>query len=118
MTACSVLPDLGLAISRQQMSLRGVAYLKFNVCNCGDVVNAFMKKRAFSNSVDPDETSHNASSHQVYPICHVKQIFDNRVDNIKSYMNQDLFHFVEQIMPSYIMHQSFLSTAPPPAPRG
>ena len=63
MTASSVWPDLGLAI-RQQMSPRGVAYLKFNVCNCGDVVNAFMKKRAFSNSVDPDETLHNASSHQ------------------------------------------------------
>ena len=44
------------------MLYRGVACLKFNVRNCGDVVNAFLqqqknKKGAFTNSVDPNETS-------------------------------------------------------------
>ena len=32
--------------------------------NCGDVVNAFMKKGVFTNSVDPDETLRNAASHK------------------------------------------------------
>ena len=37
----------------------GVACLKFNERNCGDAVNALMQnpKGAFTNSVDPDETS-------------------------------------------------------------
>ena len=47
---------------------QGVACLKFNVRNCGDVVDAFYAKisqmGAFTNSVDPDETPHNAVSHQ------------------------------------------------------
>ena len=42
----------------------GVACLKFNVRNCGEVVNAFMQNVNFTNSVDPDETPHNAASHQ------------------------------------------------------
>ena len=49
-------------------SSRGVACLKFNVGNCGDVFNTFMKKKikksAFTYSVDPDETPQNAASHQ------------------------------------------------------
>ena len=50
------------------MAYRGVACLKFNVRNYGDVIKAFMKKipkkRTFANSVDPDETPQNAASHQ------------------------------------------------------
>ena len=46
----------------------GEACLKFHVCNCGDVVNALtsmlIQKGAFTNSVDPVETPHNAASHQ------------------------------------------------------
>ena len=30
---------------------------------CGDVVNAFMKKGVFTNSVNLDETPHNVASH-------------------------------------------------------
>ena len=45
----------------------GVACLKINVRNYGDVVNAFMQtycqKGAFTNRVDPDETPQNAASH-------------------------------------------------------
>ena len=68
----------------------GVACLKFNARNCGDVVNALnMQNVNFTNSVDPDETPHN----RVCAICHVKHILGNG-GNIKSYMNQDLFHFV------------------------
>ena len=44
---------------------RSTSYcLKFNVRDCGDVGNAFIEKRAFTNSVDPDETPHNAVSRQ------------------------------------------------------
>ena len=74
------------------MNSRGEACLKFNVCNCGDLVNVFIEKtskyRAFTHSVDPGETSHNATSHQGLCYCHVT------VDNIKPYMDQDLFYFV------------------------
>ena len=48
-------------------TLRGVVCLKFNVCNCRDVVNAFIqtiKKGAFTNSIDTDEMRHNKVSHQ------------------------------------------------------
>ena len=44
------------------------AYLKFDVGNCGDVVNASMKKKtkkgAFTKSIDQDETPQNVVSHQ------------------------------------------------------
>ena len=55
---------------------RDVAYLKFNVRNCGDVVNAgkISIKGAFANSVDPDETPQYAVSHRLCAICHVKHI--------------------------------------------
>ena len=48
----------------------GVTCLNFNVRNCGDVVNTFMrgggdpKEGTFANSVDPDETPQTAASHQ------------------------------------------------------
>ena len=46
---------------------RDVACLKFDVGNCGDVVNALMKRKfqkgAFTNSIDPDETPQNVASH-------------------------------------------------------
>ena len=44
----------------------GVNCLKFNIRNCGDVVNVFLqiiKKGAFTNSEDPDDTRQNAASH-------------------------------------------------------
>ena len=34
-----------LGTKQEQMDNKGVACLKFNVRNCGDVVNAFMQKR-------------------------------------------------------------------------
>ena len=54
-------------ISYFHKQTRGLASLKFNIRNCGDVVNVFMqtiKKGAFTNSVDPDDTPQNAASHQ------------------------------------------------------
>ena len=58
---------------------RDVAYLKFNVRSCGDVVNAGKKsiKGAFTNSVDQDETPQYAASHRLCGIRHVKHIFGN-----------------------------------------
>ena len=74
---------------------RGVACLKLNVRNCWDVVFAFMrrkksKKGAFTNSEDPDETPHYAASH--LGLCYLSFLI--MVDNIKSYMFLDLFHFI------------------------
>ena len=43
----------------------GVACLKSNVRNFRDVVTALCKKMSITNSVDPNETLHNAASHQV-----------------------------------------------------
>ena len=75
----------------QLISFMGAACLKFNVGKCG----AFMEKSnigAFRNSLDPDETPQKAASHQ--GLRYLPDTFLVTLANIKTYMNQDLFHFV------------------------
>ena len=66
-------------------------YNPYTSLNYGDVANAFMqtmqKGGAFTNSVDPDKVSGSA-------IFAMLSTFSVTVENIKSYMNQDLFYFV------------------------
>ena len=59
------------------------------MCNCGDVVKIFIQKGAFTNSVDPDETPHDDVS-SGFALFAMLSTFLVTVNNIKSYMNQDL----------------------------
>ena len=55
-----------------------------------------IKRGAFTNSKDPDETPHNAASHQGlrYLSCSAPSLLT--VEDINSYMNQDLLHYVKE----------------------
>ena len=51
-------------------------------------------KVAFTNSVDPDEMPCFAASHRGSAQFAMLNTFLVTVDNIKSYINQDIFHFI------------------------
>ena len=93
--------------------LRGVGRLKIHARNCRDVVNTFMKKKKQKKKAKKNKTSKTrrrknaargvSSRSALFAMKHIKY-------TIKSYMNQDLFHFVnecsmlkgvlEQLLPS------------------
>ena len=64
--------------------IRGVACLRSNVRNCGNVVNAFMQ-------IIPKRICGVSLGSALFATLSTFLVI---VDNIKSYMNQDIFHFV------------------------
>ena len=75
---------------------RGVVCLKFNLRNCRDVDNVFMENGAFTNSIYPDESPHNAmSQHGLhYSPCLAHSWCNVTVNNIKSPL-QDTIYLLE-----------------------
>ena len=67
--------------------LHGVGCLKFDVRNCGDLVNAFMQIFQ-KGSVYKWRTRWDAAKHRVCVICHLSTFWVT-VDYTKSYINQE-----------------------------